>query len=70
MSKPQPSDFLKSGSKPLKVPVLPTMVVTGLAKGAFQTAKSPSPHKIAYSIDSLEKLTTAFEQSERALGKR
>lgn len=70
MDKPRPSDFMKSGSKSLRPSTLPTMVFTTLAKSALPAAKTMGASHIAYSVDSLEKLASAFEQKERSLGKR
>ena len=70
MDKPLPSEFMKSGLKAARMASLPTMVVTALARSEVPGVKTAGTRNIAFSVTSLDKLASAYEEKERLLKKR
>lgn len=70
MAKILPTDFAKGGMRLARSYSLPTFIVTSLAKSAVPASKSNKKRPIAYSVDSLDKLASAFEENERLVNTR
>lgn len=68
-SKPLPTDFLKRGNTPGKGLGLPMIIVTRDSRSSVPASKIPSTGNTAFSVDSLDKLITAFQNNERTLPK-
>ena len=64
--KPKLSDFMRSSGAVRSALDLPTLVVTKKAKSAVSTT---TKRKVAYGVESLDRLVEAFDENEREISR-